>query len=136
MPGQVIEGVGQRHARVHADDGHCSLQDALALEQARRAALWLTVNKDELTLGREPTIRLAPDMSLAELEEFGRAGCAVKVASENFGELWWCDPEGRRTELQEFLLWARGHRRPVTVSLRFARPSELGPDQRQPLNVD
>lgn len=136
MPGQVIERVGQRPARVHGDDGRRSLQDALALEQARRAALWLSVNKSDLTFGREPTIRLAPDMSLAELEGFGRAGCAVKVASENFGALWWCDPESRRPELQEFLLSAPGHRRAAIVLLRFARASVIGRDQQYPLRAD
>ena len=103
-------------------------EDAIAIEQARNAAAWIATHRAELTFGAAPIIQLAPEMTLPEMEDYGRLGNAIKIATDSFGDLWWCDPEGREVAMHQFLLHARGHKRPVSVSLRFGDARRAAPN--------
>ena len=94
-------------------------EDAIAIEQARNAAGWIAAHRADLTFGADPIIQLAPRLTLPELEDDGRDGNAIRIASGAFGDLWWLDPEGREVASHRFLLHARGHKRPVGVLLQF-----------------
>lgn len=99
-----------------------------AMTLARNAAEWISVNRPDISLGVEPKMLLVAEddeFTLLELENYGKAGNAVKLCDGPFGDLWWCDPEGRETALHECLLYAvKGtavaSRR--TVVIRFYRP--------------
>lgn len=102
-------------------------QCAVAMAHAQSAASWISVNRPDIALGVEPkTLLIAEDdeFSLPELEDFGRAGNAIKLFDGPFGGLWWCDPEGRETARHECVLYAAKATSVVsqrTVVLRFHR---------------
>jgi len=72
------------------------------------AAGWIADARPDLTFNAQPTVTLDWDEGLSELERYGRAGIAVQLAEFHFGDLWWCDPEGRDVTAHRFLLLARG----------------------------
>lgn len=104
-------------------------QSAAALTHAQSAAAWISSNRPDVYLGVEPKICLVANddsLTLPQLEDYGRAGNAVKLCDGPFGELWWCDPEGRKSGLHQCLLYAAKVTSMVagrTVLLRFHRKS-------------
>lgn len=99
-----------------------------AMAHARAAALWISCNRPDVAMGTEPDLKLVADddsFTLPELEDFGRAGNAIKLCKGEFGELWWCDPEGRPTTSHTCLLQATKATQtasPRTILLRYFRP--------------
>lgn len=77
------------------------------MEHARASAAWIAVNRPDVSFGAEPELLLIAEddhYSLVALEDSGRAGNAVKLCDGEFGTLWWCDPEGRESDVHECLL--------------------------------
>lgn len=103
-------------------------QCEVAIAHAQSAASWISFNRPDIAFGVEPKILLIAEddeFSLPELEDFGRAGNAVKLVDGPFGGLWWCDPQGRETARHECVLYAAKATSMVsqrTVVLRFHRP--------------
>ena len=75
----------------------------VAMADARKAAQWIAANRPDVAVGAEPVLLLVADddvFTLPELEDYGRAGNAVRLCSGDFGDLWWCDPENRQVPLR------------------------------------
>lgn len=102
-----------------------------AMANAQKAALWISENRPDVAMGIAPDIKLVADddvFTLPELEDYGRAGNAIKLCNLEFGVLWWCDPEGRPTESHMCLLYPPKTNQTAsarTVLLRFYRPEEI-----------
>jgi hypothetical protein len=101
-------------------------QAEVTMSHAQSAVLWISYNRPDITLGVEPTILLVGDddaFSLAELEDYGRAGNAVNLCEGPFGELWWCDPLGLERIVNTCLLYAAttSHFSRREVVLRYFR---------------
>lgn len=103
-------------------------QVAAAMEHAKSAAMWIAAQRPDVSMGSEPMLLLIADddnFSLPELEDYGRAGNAIMLCDGSFGQLWWCDPEGRKTASHECLLYtARATQTATshTILLRFNLP--------------
>ena len=99
-----------------------------AMADARTAALWIAANRPDVAMGAEAELLLVADddeFTLPELEDYGRAGNAIKLCSGIFGDLWWCDPEGRKVFRHQCLLFANKATHGAsarTILLRFNRP--------------
>ncbi len=87
-------------------------------ERAKLAAEWIIANVPEKTFGAKPTLLHIADSgsgaatfeeehSLCMFEDFGRRGNAVLLHESALGEIWWCDPEGRKTNVSYFALCRR-----------------------------
>jgi len=90
-------------------------------ERAKRAADWVVVHRPELTFGTAPDVlRIADDdvVSLAEFEDYGRNGNAVLIHEADFGEIWWCDPEGKKFSTSRFA-FTKGSGCAVAYEIRF-----------------
>lgn len=102
-----------------------------AMADAQTAALWISANRPDVAMGVEPELLLVADddvFTLPELEDYGRAGNAIKLFSGDFGDLWWCDPEGRKTFRHECLLYAAKATTGAlsrTILMRFYRPETI-----------
>jgi hypothetical protein len=111
-----------------AREALAAAQHETAMAHAQSAALWISSNRPDIAFDVQPKMLLVADedeFALPELEDFGRAGSAVKLCSGPFGELWWRDPEGRETAHHECLLYvikAASAATRRTVLLRFSRP--------------
>ncbi|WP_155293121.1 hypothetical protein [Comamonas testosteroni] len=107
-----------------------------ALANAQKAALWISTNRPDVAMGLVPEIKLVAEddvFTLPELEDYGRAGNAIKLCNLEFGDLWWCDPEGRPTASHKCLLYppkASLAASARTALLRFYRPEEIETKQR------
>jgi hypothetical protein len=100
-------------------------------ERATLAAEWIIANVPEKTFGVEPTLLPIVDSgrnsemfeeehSLCMFEDFGRRGNAVLLHESAFGGIWWCDPEGRKTDVSYFALCR--YRNPyVDYEIRFVK---------------
>ena len=91
-----------------------------------------------LAVGAEPVLLLVADddvFTLPELEDYGRAGNAVRLCSGDFGDLWWCDPENRQVSSHQCLLFTKKDSQGAsarTVLLRFHAKTE---SQQEIMNI-
>jgi len=106
-------------------------QAAAAMIHAKAAAAWIAAHRPDVSFGAEPELQLIAESdhySLVELEGSGYAGKAVKLTAGAFGDLWWCDPEGREPAVHDCLLYADQGAISAsarTVLMRFRRFEQL-----------
>ena len=110
----------------------------VAMADARKAAQWIAANRPDVAVGAEPVLLLVADddvFTLPELEDYGRAGNAVRLCSGDFGDLWWCDPENRQVSSHQCLLFTKKDSQGAsarTVILRFHAKTE---SQQEIMNI-
>lgn len=95
----------------------------LLQERARCAVDWITTQRPDLTFGAQPTLlRISqPDTgSLVEFEDYGRNGNAILLKEADFGQVWWCDPEGREVSTSRFA-FTKGPGFRIAYEIRFQR---------------
>lgn len=124
-----LQAIEAREAAIRlAAHARSQAEGEIAIAHARTAAKWIASNRPDISFGAEPGLMLIAEddhYSLVDLEtSTGFAGNAVKLSDGVFGELWWCDPQGRETDIHECLVFAAKGTSGAsarTVLMRFLR---------------